>query len=137
LDWPQEFDLLVVRRGARPIRYTNAFPSEAVLCALEVKAGGTGYGSLKDVLEKDLPNLRAGFDRAKRRFPRLDLLYFTFEESNPKNPDSFQYLKETRKAMRPFPVFCMRDRRTRELLLGQWRAFVQCVRTSCNRRQGS
>jgi len=134
-DCPTEFDLLVIRRDARLKRYTNAFRPEAVLCAVEVKAAGTGFGSQED-FKKDLHKLREGFKRAKKRFPGLGLLYFTFEESNPKRPDSFRYLTETRKALRPFPVFCMADRRTGELLPGQWRAFVRCVRKSCNRRQG-
>jgi len=133
-DSPTEFDLLVIRRNARAIKYTHAFQPEDVLCAVEVKAAGMGFGPGRDFLEEDLPKLKARFDAAKGRFPSLALAYFAFEESTPKRPSAIQFLKLTQKAMKPFPVFCMANRRTGELMQGQWQDFVQYVHESCKRR---
>ena len=128
-----EFDLLVIQRKAQAIRYTCAFCPQDVLCAVEVKARAPGFGAKKG-LGKEFARLRERFAAAKREFRHLALVMFIFEAQTPKSKSAINYLDRTKKAMKPFPVFCM-AKRTGELMEGQWQEFVQYVRKCCERRR--
>lgn len=51
---PNEFDLLIVEKGARPIGFTSAYPKDRVLCIIEVKASGVYWrrSEVKQRLQK-------------------------------------------------------------------------------------
>jgi hypothetical protein len=125
---PQERDLLILASNARPIRHTNAFDSESVKCGIEVKANGTGFTNdpLADVRkQKDV------FIRSRKKFRTIKNVYFTFQESTPKRRDAIDYWKLTRKGLKPFRAFCLRNRRgrTQEPWLGEWgwEGFVEYI----------
>jgi hypothetical protein len=95
--------------------------------AIEVKKKGTGFG--KD----DLTRLRYRLDRVVSSIPRLKrrIVYLAISEtSRPKRCGSINYLENTRKALEPdYGVFCLKDSRTHEILLGQWEGFVKSLKS--------
>ena len=123
--YPMEFDLMVVSSQSRPFPFTNSYPGDDVRAVVEVKKKGTGFG--KD----DLTRLRYRLDSVVRSIPRLRrrILYLTISEtSKPRRLGSINYLSKTRKALEPdYGVFCLKDSRTHEILLGQWEGFVKAV----------
>jgi hypothetical protein len=117
--FPTEFDVLVVNKDTKPIKYTNMHRPEKVEFGIEIKAHGV-FGGQED-LEKYIRNIKDNFDAVKSRYPHIDFIYLTYEEvAFPKRKTSIRYLDETVRILEPYKVFCLKDSRTRKLIDGEW-----------------
>ncbi|WP_040683779.1 hypothetical protein [Thermobrachium celere] len=116
---PTEFDLLIVKKGSRPIYYSNCYKSEDVFAALEIKHKGIFHVS-------DAQKIRDNFDRAKKLFPHIDFMYVTISErASVKNPTSINYFDVTLKTLDPFPAYCFYDNATKTIRKQDWDDFVR------------
>lgn len=124
---PREFDLLIVRAGAKPLRYTNVFQAQDVRCAIEVKAHGTGYSSAPDADVEKLYDRFLGTSRSAD-LCHIGQVYFTFQESSPIRPGGIDYWKSTSDGLKEFHAFCLRNRRKRDsMYAGEWQRFVSRI----------
>lgn len=129
VNFPTEFDLLVVNKDTNPIKYTNMYYPKDVKIGFEIKAHGI-FGGRKD-LEKYIRNIKDTFDAVKNRYPHIDFGYLTYEEVVfPKRKNSIRYLEETVRILEPYKVFCLRDSRTGKLIDGEWQKFVSFLNSS-------
>lgn len=114
----KEYDLLVLASGARRLPHTNEFDSGNVKCGIEVKANGLSYSG--KTLREDARRQREAFSRSRKKFPSIQFVYFTFQESTPKKAGGVDLWKWTRRWLKPFRAFCMRNRIGGELYLDKW-----------------
>jgi hypothetical protein len=117
----REFDLLILAGNAKPNRYTNAFDPKSVKCAIEVKAKGTGYSSNP---RQDVQKLKCVFEEIKKKHGVCPV-YFTFQETTPRDAKAIHYWVITRDGLIPFSAFCLRNVRGSEIEEGEWQRFVE------------
>ena len=125
--FPTEFDILIVDRDAKNDRYINAFEPQKVRCGIESKARGTFGG--RDALRKSLEQIKRNFIRVDREYPRIMFFYLTYQEAtNPKRGSSIDYLKKTREILAPYRVFCLKESRSGNPMLGEWDKMVSFLK---------
>ncbi|MDD1777178.1 MAG: hypothetical protein LUQ65_03345 [Candidatus Helarchaeota archaeon] len=118
-----EFDILIVDMDTEHDKYINAFEPEKVKCGIESKARGTFGG--RDDLRKSLERIKQNFIRVNREYPRITFFYLTYQEvANPKRISSIDYLKETRERLDPYKVFCLKESRSGNPIVGEWDKMV-------------
>jgi len=125
--FPTEFDILIVDRDAEHGKYINAFEPEKVRCGIESKARGTFGG--RDALRKSLGQIKHNFIRVDRQYPHIMFFYLTYQEvTNPKRGSSIDYLKKTREILAPYRVFCLKESRSGNPMLGEWDKMVSFLK---------
>jgi hypothetical protein len=138
-DVPTEFDLMVVDSDSRPMRFTSAYRGEQVRCVIEVKR--RGVIARKDRFEEFVGRIKTNFDTAlateqpdmergkidwQGRRPDCTAAYVALSETvNPKNKGSIRYADVTRDKLAPYPAFFLQDSRSREIVRGEWKRFVE------------
>jgi len=125
---PTEFDLLIINKDAKPIKYTNAYRIEDVRVGIEIKSRGV-FGGRSDVndVKKTIEKIKDNFDAVRDIYPnsRIDFVYLTYEEvASVKRKNSINYLQETINILSPYPVFCLKDSRADKLINGEWKRFI-------------
>ena len=126
--FPTEFDLLVAGASATPVKFTNAYPADQVYCVIEVKT--QGIRSKLDRFSAEVGRIRDNFQSVVKASPNLKCAYITIEEASPATQESsksFDFVKETRKGLAPFPFFVLRNSRNQKPYEGQWENFVKFV----------
>ncbi|WP_156897879.1 hypothetical protein [Caloramator sp. ALD01] len=114
-----EFDLLIVKKGSKPIYYSNCYKSDDVFAALEVKHKGIFSVS-------DAQKIKDNFDRAKNLFPHINFIYVTISErASVKNPASINYFDVTLKTLNPYPAYCFYDNATKTIRKKDWDDFIR------------
>ena len=128
--FPVEYDLLIIKKGSKPEKYTRSFDPKDVHLGMELKMNGI-YGSRKD-LEKNNQKVKNTFDIVKKEHSHINFVYLTFSEvTNPKRKGSIDYLEINRDVFEPdYGAFCLSDSRREAItpdLENQWVDFVQKV----------
>jgi len=128
--FPVEYDLLIIKKGSKPEKYTRSFDPKDVYLGMELKMNGI-YGSRKD-LKKNILKVKNNFDLVKDEHNHIDFVYLTFSEvTNPKRKGSIDYLEINRDVFEPdYGAFCLSDSRREAItpdLENQWVNFVQKV----------
>ena len=128
--FPVEYDLLIIKKGSKPEKYTRSFDPKDVYLGMELKMNGI-YGSRKD-LEKNNKKVKKTFDIVKKEHSHINFVYLTFSEvTNPKRAGSIDYLKINKDVIgKDYGVFCLSDSRREAItpdLENQWINFVQKV----------
>ena len=128
--FPVEYDLLIIKKGSKPEKYTRSFDPKDVYLGMELKMNGI-YGSRKD-LKKNIQKVKNNFDLVKDEHNHIDFVYLTFSEvTNPKRKGSIDYLEINRDVFEPdYGAFCLSDSRREAItpdLENQWVNFVQKV----------
>ncbi len=128
--FPVEYDLLIIKKGSKPEKYTRSFDPKDVYLGMELKMNGI-YGSKKD-LEKNNKKVKNTFDIVKKEHSHINFVYLTFSEvTNPKRAGSIDYLKKNKDVIgKDYGVFCLSDNRREAItpdLENQWVNFVQKV----------
>ena len=128
--FPVEYDLLIIKKGSKPEKYTRSFDPKDVYLGMELKMNGI-YGSRKD-LKKNILKVKNNFDLVKDEHNHIDFVYLTFSEvTNPKRKGSIDYLEINRDVFEPdYGAFCLSDSRREAItpdLENQWINFVQKV----------
>ena len=128
--FPVEYDLLIIKKGSKPEKYTRSFDPKDVHLGMELKMNGI-YGSRKD-LKKNIQKVKNNFDLVKDEHNHTDFVYLTFSEvTNPKRKGSIDYLEINRDVFEPdYGAFCLSDSRREAItpdLENQWVDFVQKV----------
>lgn len=126
--FPTEFDLLIVDKGAKPEKYSNAFQPEKVKCGLEIKAHG--IIAKKEDLRKRIRNLKQTFDKIRKCYPSIKFIYLTYEEAvRTEKKSSIQYWKITRETLKPYKAFCLRNSRLKKRLIPrEWKRLVSYLK---------
>ena len=123
---PTEFDLLLVRRGAQPSRFTAAYPSSSIIAILEIRSGG-----IIDL--KRVKKIRNNFDDVQKKAP-INCIYLAITETmSTKKPTSINYLGQTKEGLLPYPVFCLHDWRWKQdidkgLNIGEWGRLISLLK---------
>lgn len=126
---PIEFDLLVVDGDAEPEKYTNAYPIKSLRIVIEVKKCGI-IGSLRN-LNRILGRIHKSFSSIVRKNHSVRCVYLAIQEvGKPKRKRSINYLEETRKRLYPFKVFALKESRTGEPIKGEWKKFVEFIKSN-------
>ena len=118
-----ELDLLIVRKDAEPMQFSNLYPAKEVIAAIEVKTNGVfSIGALDRQVKL--------FDDIKKRFPQVDCLYISLSETAPKKPTSQNYVKITRDKLESGGngVFIFRNTRTKEYFPGELEKLVNRIK---------
>ena len=142
--FPIEFDLLVCDAKAIPIKFTNAYLSSQLYCVIEVKM--TGIIEKKERFSAKVSRIRDNFQSLVKENPNLKCTYIAISEGSPTpkkmaiyDPETmrfhqetapqtaFDFVKETRKALEPFPFFTLRNSRNKKAYEGQWESFVKFI----------
>lgn len=131
--YPTEYDLLIVKTGSKPGRFTHSFDPKDVYLGFELKMNGI-YGSRKN-LEKNNQKVKSTFDIVRKKHPHINFIYLTFSEAtNPKKAGSIDYLKINKKVIgKNYGVFCLSDSRRQTItdeLENEWEKFVEEVNRS-------
>lgn len=111
--FPNELDLLVVRKDAEPMQFTNMYMADKVIAVIGIKT--TGVFNLKDI-DKQV----TVFDSIKNKFPGIDCLYISLQERATENPEAINYVTKTKTALetRGYGAFIFRDTRTKNIFSG-------------------
>lgn len=126
--FPTEFDILIVDRDAKTDKYVKAFEPQRVRCGIESKARGTFGG--REVLRKSLERIKENFTRVSREYPHITFFYLTYQEvTEPKRKRSIDYLKVTRKILDPYQVFCLKESRSDNVMVGEWDKMLSFLNT--------
>ena len=125
--FPTEFDLLVANTKAKLVKFTNAYPADQVYCVIEVKT--QGIRSKLDIFSAVVGRIRDNFQSVVKTNSNLKCTYIAIGEASPaqESSKSFNFVKETRKALEPFPFFVLRNSRNEEPYEGQWESFVKFI----------
>jgi len=125
-DIPIEYDLLIVKKDAKPARFTHSFYANDVYLGFELKTHGI-FGGKKD-LKNNIEKVKENFNTAQKMYSNIKFLYLTFKEvTNPVRKNSINYLKETEKYLYPYSVFCLSDSRKKTIIPGEWERFIKAV----------
>lgn len=126
--FPTEFDLLIIDENAITEKFTNAFKPENVKWGLEIKTRGL-YGGRK-ILENKIIKIKQIFENVRKSQPSINFAYLTYKEvAYPKKSGSIRYLDETRHALAPYQVFCLKDSRTGKMIDNEWIKFITHIKT--------
>jgi hypothetical protein len=124
--FPTEFDLLIVDKNANPIRNTNSYNTNDLHFGLEIKSKGIIAGR-KD-LDRVIKRIKNNFDEVKKEYQDIEFIYITYSEVwKPKRKNSIDYLEETICYLKPYPVFCLKNNSTNNLIEGQWEALINYI----------
>ena len=131
--YPIEYDLLIVKTGSKPERFTHSFDPKDVHLGLELKMNGI-YGSRKELV-KNNHKVKNTFDIVKKKHPHINFVYLTFSEAtNPKRTGSIDYLKINKNVIgKDYGVFCLSDSRRQTItaeLENDWDKFVEEINRS-------
>ena len=131
--FPVEYDLLIIKKGSKPEKYTRSFDPKDVHLGMELKMNGI-YGSRKD-LEKNNQKVKNTFDIVKKEHSHINFVYLTFSEvTNPKRAGSIDYLKKNKDVIgKDYGVFCLSDNRRQTItaeLENDWDKFVEEINRS-------
>ncbi len=121
--YPVEFDLMIVRFQAGPASFTNAFEKDSVNFVVEIRSHG--------YINMEYPErLKSAFERITQAFPNVKCAYLSMNETwTPKNPGSVGHIERMRGILEPrYPVFCLRDSGTGDMIQGQWEGVVRTFR---------
>jgi len=111
----RELDLIIVRQGATPIRFTNAYHRDSVYIVVEVKRRGVFYKK-REAEER----MREHRDELIHSLSGLPLLYITVHESE-------KLIEATRQVYGENAFFLSTGYEYKKVLLGEWRRFVNAV----------
>ena len=142
--FPTEFDLLVSDAKATPLKFTNAYPLDGLHCVIEVKM--TGIIAKLERFSTKVGRIRDKFQSIVKENPNLKCAYITISEGSPapkkivlydpqtkcfhqetQPSKSFDFVKETQNALKPFPFFVLRNSRNKKPYEEQWGSFVKFV----------
>ena len=131
--FPVEYDLLIIKKGSKPEKYTRSFDPKDVHLGMELKMNGI-YGSRKD-LEKNNQKVKNTFDIVKKEHSHINFVYLTFSEvTNPKRAGSIDYLKKNKDVIgKDYGVFCLSDSRRQTItaeLENDWDKYVEEINRS-------
>jgi len=130
--FPTEFDLLIVRKKAKPMEYTNVYNPKEVVIGLEIKKGGI-YSS-KNYLEKSIEKIKDNFNRVKKKYNHINFIYLTISEvTKTKRRNAINYFEITKKGLSPYKAYCLKDSRTGELFPDGWRDFISYIKELISR----
>lgn len=121
---PTEYDLLLLQKGAVPIKYTNCFKAEDVKAVIEFKANGL-YGGKVDLVNV-INKVKVNFDLAHQKNANINCAYLTLQEvTHCKKLTSINYFCETQNTLKPYEAFCFRDSRDHtKIRIGEWAKFI-------------
>ena len=120
---PIEIDLLIVKKGAKPMRFTNMYGADQVLAAIEIKTSGVfDNGAIEKQAET--------FDSIKKIFPKIDCIYISLQENEPKKPESFNLVKTTKTLLnrRGYGAFIFKNIRNDEYFDGELEQLVKRIK---------
>jgi hypothetical protein len=125
LGYPIEFDLLILKQGAQPEKYTNAYNPADVQTGIEFKTRGMFGG--KNVLDNNISHIKNNFLMINAQYPNIKFVYLTFQETcSTKNSGSINYFQSTINGLAPYKAFCLKDTRG-GFNLGQWNSFINSL----------
>ncbi|MGQ4892883.1 MAG: hypothetical protein ACP6IP_10440 [Candidatus Njordarchaeia archaeon] len=131
LGFPTEFDLLVVKEGAKTIEYTNAYKPEDVVIGFEIKKEGI-YSS-KDELREYIERIKQNFDNIRKNYENIGFIYLTISEvTKTRRSGAINYFNETKRFLSPYKAFCLKASRTGELYTDGWKNFINHVKELIN-----
>ncbi len=124
---PTEFDLLVADAKTIPVKFTNAYPADQVYRVIEVKS--QGIRSKLDRFSAAVGRIHDNFQSVVKANPNSKCAYIAIEEASPAQESSkaFDFVKETRKWLAPFPFSVLRNSRNQKPYEGQWENFVKFI----------
>ena len=116
--FPYEFDFLILRKNAKPYRYTSIYKLEDVICCMEFKTLGTIKDSdeLKKYADK-FKNMLKQINLANTTNRKVKIIYLTMT--------AFEgYFKETKQAFKPIKCFKLWERKQNKICKGAWKKLM-------------
>ena len=109
-----EFDLVVLKKGATPLKEMNIYCPNDVKCVIEVKKSGM-FGSIKKKnsknksLKEETEYIKQAYNSAKKLNADIKFAYITLQETNSINESNDNYLGLTEKYF-DNRVFCFKPK---------------------------
>ena len=109
-----EFDLVVLKKGATPLKEMNIYCPNDVKCVIEVKKSGM-FGSIKKKnsknksLKEETEYIKQSYNSAKKLNADIKFAYITLQETNSINESNDNYLGLTEKYF-DNRVFCFKPK---------------------------
>jgi len=112
---PSEFDMIIVKKHAKPSEFTNAYPRSSVLTVVEVKRTGVFYK--KEEADEKMREHRQKLAASLKDIP---LFYITFHESE-------RLMEATKRVYGDSAFFMSTGTNYSIILSGEWRRFVESI----------
>ena len=121
-DIPNELDLIVINKEAKPDDFVNSFNIDDVDLVLEIKKNGPRPAKKKP---HPLGKTRIWFDKIKGKKSEVICCYLTISEQISKNPDS-DYFVKSKNELYPYNCFMLCDTKINtNLNEGSWETFLK------------
>jgi hypothetical protein len=118
-----ELDLMIVRKGSNPLKYSNIYKPEDVNTIIEIKIAGV-IGT-KDDIHSYFKKIKSDFEKIQKKFDHIKFVYITVTEiAETKRDTSINYFRLTEEKLKPFKAYCLFDNHKRIPRIGEWEKFI-------------
>ena len=105
--FPKEWDLLIVKKGRKPYKFTAIYKPEDVICCMEFKTSGLRKND--EQLKEYAKKIKKEHGLLRKKNKSIKIIYLTMKVSD-------EYFEKTEKNFNPIPCFRLgRNERTAEV----------------------